>query len=156
MRPYAEGTSVPVERSKAEIERLLAQAGAESVMSGTMPGKAVIAFELHDRRIRFDLPLPAKEQFAQRRVRGYMRRATPEQQATAWEAACRQRWRGLLLVIKAKLESSASGIETLEEAFLAQIVVAGGATVGSQLIPRLAEACRTGNLPPLLGAGGAA
>jgi len=155
VRPYAEGTSVPVEKSKGEIERLLSQAGAESVMSGTMPGRAVIAFEVRGRRIRFDLPLPAKEAFAERKVRGYYRTATTEQQATAWEQACRQRWRALLLVIRAKLESSASGIETLEEAFLAQIVVAGGATVGSQIIPRLNEACQTGNLPPLLGAGSA-
>lgn len=155
MKAYAENTSVPVERSKAEIERILQQAGASALMSGQMAGKAVIAFELHDRRIRFDLPLPSKEQYAHRLVRGYKKRATPEQQDAAWEQACRQRWRGLLLVIKAKLESAHSGIETLEEAFLAQIVVAGGATVGSQIIPRLADACQTGNLPPLLGPGGA-
>ena len=43
----------------------------------------------------------------------------------------RRRWRALLLVIKAKLESVESGIETFEEAFASQIVLANGQTVGA-------------------------
>ena len=41
----------------------------------------------------------------------------------------RQRARALLLVIKAKLESIDSGVETFEQAFLANIVMSDGATV---------------------------
>lgn len=152
MRAYAEGTSVPVEKSKAEIERLLQQYGAQSVLSGQMPGKAVVAFDLADRRVRFDLPLPQLDAYELRVVRGRKVKATPEQQRAAWEADCRQRWRGLLLVIKAKLESARGGIETFEEAFLAQIVV-NGQTVGQRVIPELAAAYAGKPLPPLLGAG---
>jgi hypothetical protein len=55
---YAKDTAVPSDRSRAEIERTLARYGASRFLYGWEPDKAVIAFEAHGRRIRFDLPLP--------------------------------------------------------------------------------------------------
>lgn len=50
---YAEGTDVPVERSRAEIERLLTRYGAQRFMSGWDRESATIAFEANGRRVRF-------------------------------------------------------------------------------------------------------
>lgn len=62
----------------------------------------------------------------------------------------RQRWRVLLLVIKAKLEAVESGISTIREEFLAYVMTPGG-TLGKRLIPQLDGIAKSGNIPPLLG-----
>lgn len=117
---YAEQTKVPVEQTKAEIERTLVRYGADRFAYFTEAGKAVIVFEAKDRRLRFDLPLPAGEGDKEQKTR-------------------RQKWRALLLCIKAKLESVASGIESFEEAFLAHVVLPNGQTVADHIAPRIAE-----------------
>lgn len=54
------------------------------------------------------------------------------------DQARRQRGRALLLVIKAKLESIETGIETTEQAFLANVVLPGNATVHERIAPAIA------------------
>jgi hypothetical protein len=68
----------------------------------------------------------------------------------AWEQACRQRWRALALVVKAKLEAVECGISTFEEEFLAWMMLPDGSTVGDRMLPQLETAYRTGQMPPLL------
>ena len=135
MTRYAAGTEVPVERSRVEIERTLARYGAATFVYGTTVDKAMVQFELHRRRVRFILPLPnrTERRFTHRRVNQYDyagSRRTAADAERAWEQACRQSWRALLLAIKAKLETVEAGIETFEEAFLAQIVLPDDTTVG--------------------------
>ena len=67
--------------------------------------------------------------------------------------ACRQRWRALLLIIRAKLEAVESGITTLESEFLANIVLPDGGWWDSGWRRRLRRAYATGRMPPMLGAG---
>jgi hypothetical protein len=67
-----------------------------------------------------------------------------------WEQACRQRWRALNLVVKAKLEAVESGIATFEDEFLAYTMLPGGATVGQWLTPQLDEVYRRGDLSSVL------
>jgi hypothetical protein len=62
----------------------------------------------------------------------------------------RERWRALLLCVKAKLESVSSKIETFEEAFLAHVVMPDGRTVHEHTAPRIAEIAKGGELKPLL------
>jgi hypothetical protein len=54
------------------------------------------------------------------------------------------------LVIKAKLEGVASGIETFDQAFMAHILLPNGETTGEQLIPQIQIAYKTGAMPTLL------
>ena len=61
-----------------------------------------------------------------------------------YERAERQRWRALLLVLKAKLESVESNIETFENAFLAQIVMPGDQTVADLVGPHIIDAAVLG------------
>jgi len=149
MARFAEGTVVPVERSRAEIERIVVRYGAEQFISGWEHGRAVIGFRCKDRLVRFELPLPQQEDFA-RHPRHTWKKISLEQQTKAYEAECRRRWRCLALAIKAKLEVVEAGIATFEEEFLAHIVLPGGATFGQWATKALPEAYASGRMPPLL------
>ena len=78
---------------------------------------------------------------------------TAAAQQSVWQQACRQRWRALLLIIPAKLEAAESGITTLGNELLANIVLPDGGTVGQWLAPQVDEAYATGRMSPMLGAG---
>ena len=149
MAKFAEGTSVSVEKSRAEIEGLIVRYGATHTAFMNAPGRAVICFEAKGRRIMFELPLPDRDdkRFL-RDGRGTAR--SPAKRAEAWEQACRQRWRALALVIKAKLEAVESGITAFEDEFLAHIVMPDGQTVATHIKPRIAEAYDSGSMLPLL------
>jgi hypothetical protein len=150
-RAYAAGTDVPADRSRAEIERVLTRFGATGFGYAWSEdhGAAQVVFEAHGRRIRFSLPMPdsAERRFT---VDGRNRRRSPSSARAAHEQEVRRLWRALLLVIKAKLESSASGITTFEEEFLAHIVLPDGSTVGEWAVPQLGELYSSGQMPALL------
>lgn len=128
---YAARTKVPIERTKTDIETTLKRYGADRFAYFSQSDKAMILFEIQNRRIRFDLPLG-------------------EGTSPAAEQKRRERWRALNLCIKAKLESVASSIETFEEAFLAHVVMPDGRTVHEHTAPRLAEIAKSGEMQPLL------
>lgn len=152
MARFAENTSVSVERSRAEIESLIVRYGATSTAFMNAPGRALIMFEAQGRRIVFELPLPDKSErrFTHTKRRGYEQRRTDEQTHEAWEQGCRQRWRALALVIKAKLEAVESGITTFEDEFLAHIMMPDGQSVSTHIRPRIAAAYESGEMTPLL------
>ncbi|TCP66307.1 hypothetical protein [Sphingomonas sp. PP-CE-1G-424] len=102
---YAERTTVPYEKTIRDIIALVKKAGAVKVGQMEDGDCLTIIFGLGDRQIKFRV---------------------------SWEkspASQRQRARALMLVIKAKLESVESGVETFEQAFLANIVLSDGKTV---------------------------
>jgi hypothetical protein len=138
VKKFAEGTEVPAERSRGEIERILMRFGADQFMYGWRGDAAVIAFRAHARHIRFLLPMPTAQE-----LRGSRR-------ADAKDRETRRRWRALALCIKAKLEAVATGIETFEDAFLAQMVLPNGQTMAEYAHPLVAKAYETGAMPNLL------
>jgi hypothetical protein len=79
------------------------------------------------RRIRLQLPSPDDPEFTHTPAQGWQRE--PAKARQLWEQAVRQRWRALLLMVKAKLEAIASGIVTWDEEFLPYTVLATGQTV---------------------------
>ncbi|MET3925619.1 hypothetical protein [Devosia sp. 2618] len=125
---YAETTSVSVEKTEGQIKAMIKKAGATHFATMDEAGMAIIAFSMKDRAIRFNLPLSRQDDrnFA---LNGRGAARTADQRYAAWEQACRSRWRALYLCIKAKLESIESGIETFEDAFLANIQMADGRLV---------------------------
>ena len=151
---FASKTTVSPERSRGEIESTLRRYGAEEFMYGWRDGVGVIAFRLRGLPVRMTLPLPRLEDFEhtehQTAYGTRTRKRTPAQQQSALEQAERQRWRALLLVIKAKLEAVEAGITTMEEQFLANMVLPSNATVSEEMLPRLHEAVELGQLPPML------
>lgn len=140
---YAEKTSVPIDRSQSEIKKILTKYKASGFAYGEQGPLAIIMFEMSGRRIKFILPMPPKPSD----------RATQASIKT-YEQMCRSRWRCLVLAIKAKLECVESGITTLEQEFLAHIVLPGGSTVGEAMKPQIESAYSTGKMPPLLGYSG--
>ena len=93
---YAKRTSVPVKKTKAELDDLLEKFGAASrgIMSDDAAGNAAVVFILEGQKFRLDVPLPARSAF---------RRGDENRQEKAWEQACRERWRAVLLLVRAKL-----------------------------------------------------
>lgn len=128
---YAARTEVPIDRSRNAIEATLKRYGADRFAYFTEPDQAIIVFEVKQRRIRFDLPLP----------KGADKKS---------EQVQRSRWRALLLCIKAKLEAVDSKIETFEEAFLAHVVLPDGMTVMQHTRERIETAYKGGEMVPLL------
>ena len=112
--PYAERTKVTFEKTISEIMGMLRKRGALQVGQVEEEARLTVMFAMNDRQVRFRV---------------------------AWEKSPqsqRQRARALLLVIKAKLESIDSGVETFEQAFLANIVLADGKTVHERVAGDLA------------------
>lgn len=145
---YAENTSVSSDQSRAEIERTLARYGADQFMYGWTGAKAMVCFRMHERMIRFTLPMPDKEEF--RGTPAGRRRRNDEKMLKAWEQATRQRWRAMALAIKAKLEAVESGIAEFESEFLAYIVLPNGSTAGEYMHPQIAEAYASKRMPKML------
>jgi len=150
MTQYAKNTSVSVDRSVGEIQSTLIRYGASKFMYGIDESKAMIAFEMNNRHLRFKLELPNRldDEFwyttSHRKKRG-------EQQAVqGWEQACRSSWRALLLCVKAKLESVASKIETFDEAFLPHIILPSGRTFSEEFVPQIEQVYNSGSVPRLM------
>lgn len=147
-RKYAEDTTVPVERSRAEIEKICTNYGAERFATGWDKNQAMVMFRMKDRYVRIELPLP---------ILGDLNASSWERKDGLFYSTdklaqeTRRRWRCLVLYIKAKLDSVESQIVSFEEAFLSHIVLPNGQTVGQSTLPHIAETYRTGQDIPLLG-----
>jgi hypothetical protein len=105
MSRYAARTTVTPAKSRSEIEGVIRRYGATGFNSGWQGETVRVEFLCKDRHIRFVMKEPQGEQ------------------------AKRQKWRALLLLVKAKLEAVDAKIVTFEEAFLSDIVMADGKTV---------------------------
>ncbi len=164
MSKYAKTTQVSVERSKLELEKTLVRYGAVGFFSAWQdePPMHLVGFKIvagdDDRMVKISLPLPRRDDFKRYRKKvnqftdDWATRST-EAMNKAWETACRQKWRALCLVVKAKLEAVDSGISTIEREFLADVVLPDGTTFGQWARPQLATAYSTQKMPPLLPGG---
>lgn len=152
MGKYAEGTTVSTGRSLAEIQDTVARYGADGFMSGWEEDevgrmRATVRFRVAGRAVRFDLPLPKREEYTSTPTG---KKRTAAAAAKAWEQACRQRWRALSLAIKAKLEVVESGISEFDVEFLPHLLLADGSTVAEQAMPALRAAFEAGTMPTRL------
>lgn len=145
---FADSTTVPAERTRAEIESVLKKYGAGSFASGWNDSEAFVAFVSHERMVRFKIKLPARTE--KRFTHNGNGRVTESYGDKLYEQAVRTLWRRLLLCIKAKLESVESSIESFESAFQAHIVLPSGQTVGEWMGPQIAQAYETKAMPLML------
>jgi hypothetical protein len=127
-RRFAEDTKVPVSRSRDQIVEMMKKAGADAFMFGEDEGRATIGFRLAGRYLRFTVPIPERRD----------------------DQLVRARWRALHLVVKAKLESAAIGLATIEEVFLSDTLLPDRRTVAEVMVPQIESAYRDGKMPPLL------
>lgn len=138
---FAQRTSVPVAQSRAEIERMLSRHKCTQFLTGCDYEKAVakVQFKAHNRIIRFVIALPKRSTFS-----------LGPSGAAKFEQAERQKWRALLLVIKAKLECVENAIATFDEEFLAHIVMPNDRTVFEIITPQIDSAYLNGKMPRML------
>lgn len=150
MSRYARDTTVTPEKSRAEIEHTLTRYGADSFGYGWDGDQAVISFRFDGRTVRFLLTMPDRNdrRFTHTEERQIQR--DPEAAIKAWSKACRQAWRALVLIVKAKLEAVESGIVTFDEEFLPYLVLPDGSTVAQQALPMVRQAYETGRMPVAL------
>ena len=145
---YASDTNVSINRTREEIIRTLERYGADGFGFMTEGVRSAIYFRIAEIRVKLHVSMPDFDDFAMMPTRNARR--TQQAQQRAYEQACRQRWRALLLIIKAKLEAIESGITTLEEEFLPHIMLPSGERIGDWILPQVEESYRTGQMPPML------
>lgn len=142
---FAEKSDVPFERSIAEIIALLRKAGADRIAQFEEPERFTITFQMVDRYVQFRVPLIAE--YAGPASHGNNR---PVDRQKWIDQRNRQKGRALMLVIKAKLESVESQVETFEEAFLAQVLMPDGDTLYDRVKEPIAIEYREGRAVPML------
>lgn len=150
MSKFAEGTTVTPERSMAEIVQTLRRYGADGFQTNLddRAGVHSIVFRVPAkdgtgyRFVRLTVRIPERRTFIEKALREMRQkppRKTREQLAAEqWEAEVRRRWRALALFVKAALEAVESEITTLEQVFLAHLLVGDG-TVGEVVLPQVAR-----------------
>ena len=97
--PYANRTRVPTEKTRLEIEQLVKKFGAKGFASGWHEGTARVQFFAHGRHVRFTVTTASDTREG------------------------REKWRALLLLVKAKLVAVDAKIATFEEAFVGDVVL---------------------------------
>ena len=150
MTRYAETTTVSSDKSRGEIEKILARYGASSFMYGWDADRAIVGFIANGRQVRFVLPMPQRgaREFTHTPAKNLRR--SPAQAEEAYEQAVRQRWRALALVIKAKLEAVETGIVTFDQEFAMHFMLPNGQTVGEWVVPQIDHIYDTNTMPALL------
>lgn len=141
---FAAGTAVPIERSRAEIEKMLVRYGATAFSSSWDATRASFGFAYEGWHVRFSLDYPKRDEERFTKVPGRWSPRSETEQAKLYDAEIRRLWRALVLLTKAKLECVTSGISTFEKEFLAHIVLPNSnETIGEYAIPKLEMARKT-------------
>jgi hypothetical protein len=136
MPKYAKNTSVPISRSKTQIEETLLRYGIEEFGMGVSPRGDGIIFKKGERMYKINVPNPNPVDYS-----------TDQK----YEQARRQRWRILLLSIKAKLEEIEAGLISFDDQFLAYMALPDGSTVGDFMrLPENIERLAETKMPKLL------
>jgi hypothetical protein len=150
MTRFAEDTKVPVQQSRAEIERLLTKYGATKFMTFTEETRAVIGFVVDTTMVKIAITLPdrAEDRFIRTARTNKLR--SVEESKRAYEQESRRIWRALALVVKAKLEAVESEISSFEQEFMPFIVTRDGRTLGEILLPRMADVTAGADVMKLL------
>ena len=157
---YAAGTTATRDKSLLDIERELHRFGADGFAYAWQGARAQVTFLLHNYQVRLELPLPDMDDPKRvlelgKELARAGRKKVPDNAADAVKLISQQRWRAMLLILKAKLVAITEEVRTFEQEFGMDIVIADGRTVGEYLQPQLEEGRRTGTLPKALpGIGG--
>jgi site-specific DNA-cytosine methylase len=154
-RRFAQDTTVPAEKSRAELDAILGRNGASQrgIMHDEAQGLAIVVFALEGRQYRLSVPMPERAwPEPDDEPSGWWK--WPVEKRETWvrarhEQAMRQRWRALLLLVKAKLEIVAMGVSSFEREFLADLVLPDGHTAHETIGPYMAALVQNGYQAPL-------
>lgn len=147
---YATNTTVSVERSQEQVKSILRRYGADAFGLMEEARQAAVLFRIDGISIKIVVPLPDEHDEEFTTTETGRRRRSDDAAWRAYEQAVRQRWRALLLAIKAKLEAVDTGISTIETEFLPFMVMPDRRTVGEHLLPQIHQLVAGGRMPNLL------
>lgn len=137
-----ESTTVPVEKSQAEVRSLLARAGASSFAFGEETDLAgvrwaAVSFAHAGYAVRMRVPhKPLDRKKVEDKVYRARSRSRGEIEHEMGEQEARRIWRVMAWNLKARLVAVDEGVETFEEAFLAHLV---NPTTGQTVYEQLAD-----------------
>lgn len=151
MGGYASNTSVSVDRSLVEIEKVLQRAGAGrfAMTKDYESGRCAVAFEVGRLPFRLEIPLPDRDSVDFTKTHLGRPRAK-HLISEAYDKEVRRRYRVMLIAIKAKVELVATGCSSWEREFMAQLMLPSGKTVAEAFLPKLDKALADGEMPRLL------
>lgn len=136
-RRYAEGTDVDVSKSVEDLKRLAERYDASEFTYAIGPRGGSAMFRLEGVPLRYDVQFPTDDDL------------TVKQAEQEW----RRRWRVVLLRAKGQFEAITDGELSVERAFLAEVMLPDGTTVGERIEATGIEGLE-GELLPQLTAGG--
>lgn len=146
MPRYASGTSVTVDRSIVQIRQLVLRFGADKFAFAAGKKTATVAFSYQGRPVKFDLVIPDQDDLRFQATPTGRARSNPRAAFDAWERECRARWRSLHLLLKALFVAIEEGLLDFDRAFMHDIVMPDGCTVGQKLLPVVQEAVSRGDV----------
>lgn len=129
-RRFAEGTDVPVEKSRGEITGILATYGVKRMGWMAGPEGDELMFELEGRQFRFQIKQPTWADISDRYV--YDKNEADRRRAV--DAEWRRRWRANVLLLKAKLEFADDERSTVLRELLPYAVLADGRTLEEAVV----------------------
>ncbi len=147
-RPY-EDTTVSADRSKAEIREILMRYGAVQFGIVETSCRANIGFVVQGRCVKIDVDLPDAADGAVAKGGKYVRAQTPAARSIHAQEQ-RRLWRAVRAWIFAQCEAVECGIKTMEELFLADVIMPSGERFAEWAAPEIEESFRAGRMPQLL------
>lgn len=136
MARYAEGTSVDVEKSRAEMVGTLGRYSVRKFGWEFADDGDILYFEIDGKAYRMKVSRPTSKDV----------RVGPRQDLeSVLEAEWRRRWRAVGMLLKMKLEFAESGDSTIEKELMPYLLLRDGQT--------LSEAITGGDVPLLLAKG---
>lgn len=145
MRRYAEDTQVPISRSRAEIDRMLRDWGADAIQwsDDFKHDKVLLRFlwtwEERQYVARFSIALPSRAELSCQAIDRRTRRVSENKLDALMQARGRTEHRILALWLKAAFNAVNAGIVTAEALFLAFFEGRDGQTVAEVALPRLPD-----------------
>jgi len=121
---YAAGTTVPVNRSKADLEKICIKYGAKNFSVLQNDFLTAIFFKYHDRVYRFDMDM------------GKIKIAKTGNQVNdkkKFEAEERRRWRVMVITLKAMFESVENEVMDYELLFQPYTVLPDNTIIGHRI-----------------------
>lgn len=133
---YAEGTSVPISRSREELERTLERFGAtaQAWMRDDEIGNITLAFKRKGNGYKFSISLRTQED--ERYTPTRLRRSDSVARDAA-DKENRRRFRSLANYVKALMDAADTGIIEAEEALMPYMILPTGQTVAEALTAAL-------------------
>lgn len=151
---YAKRTTVSVSKSVDELKKLVRIYGGSNFAYVESEEMAAIAFKISNRSIKFKLDFRSQNDRRYTHTESKGKERTQKAAYELWELDCRQKWRVLVLLVKATFEAVYTDLMDFDAAFMSAIVTNSGKTIAEQILPQLEKVISTGKMPLMITDGG--